>query len=246
MGLRSVALNFRGCSGYPNLKARSYHSGETGDVHFLYEVLRRRHPGLPMAAIGFSLGANVLVKWLGEQGNRLSLTAAVGISVPFQLDLLADRLDQGFSRIYRNVLLKELKQDLSYKLGFLEANGYSSEAEKLRRLGDLSAVSSFWEFDDRVVASLFAFKDVHDYYRQSSCRQFLRNIAIPTLLIHSIDDPFMTPEVIPAREELSSAVSLDVTHAGGHVGFVSGAIPGRSDYWLDQRVTRFLRKRFNT
>lgn len=241
-GMRSVVLNFRGCSGESNLLARSYHSGETEDIHFLYQTLRRREPDTPMAAIGFSLGGNVLLKWLGEQGTELSLFAAVAVSVPLVLGFCANKLDRGFSRIYRNRLLRELKGYMASKQCYLERAGRSGEAEKIRQLGDLSGIRSFWQYDDRVVARLHGFADVHDYYRRSSSRQFLKRIAVPTLLIQADDDPFMTPQVLPAQRELSTHVQLEVTRGGGHVGFVTGNVPWRPRYWLEHRIPEFLQQ----
>lgn len=238
--LRTVALNFRGCSGESNRLARCYHSGETEDIHFLYQTLRQREPETPIAAIGFSLGGNVLLKWLGEQGTRLDLFAAVAVSVPLVLGICADKLDRGFSRIYRKSLLDELKDYVRLKLQHLESLGIETEAEKVRQLGDLSAIDSFWQYDDLVVAKLHGYRDVHDYYRRASSRQFLKTIGVPTLVIQAIDDPFMTVEVLPSAHELSPSVHLEIAQGGGHVGFVAGAYPFRPRYWLEQRIPEFL------
>ena len=242
LGFRSAVLNFRGCSGESNLLARCYHSGETQDIHFLYRTLRQREPNTPFAAIGFSLGGNVLLKWLGEQGSHVSLFAAVAVSVPLVLSVCATKLDNGFSRIYRMNLLRELKHYMRMKQRYLELDGNRQEAEKIRQLGDLSAIESFWQYDDRVIAKLHGFKDVHDYYRRSSSRQFLKKITVPTLLIQADDDPFLTPEVLPAVDELSCNVQLEVTRGGGHVGFVSGCMPFKPQYWLEQRIPEFLQR----
>ncbi len=239
-GFRSVALNFRGCSGEYNHSARCYHSGETEDIHFLYQTLRQREPDTPFAAIGFSLGGNVLLKWLGEQGNMLKLFAAVAVSVPLVLSTCATKLDNGFSKIYRKNLLSELKHYVQAKQGHLVKLGKRQEAAKIDALGDLSRIKSFWEYDDRVVARLHGFKDVQDYYQRSSSRQFLKSIAIPTLLIQAADDPFMTEDVLPDLDELSSSIHLEITQGGGHVGFIAGAIPFKPLYWLEQRIPEFL------
>ena len=198
-GLRSAAINFRGCSGRSNNRARSYHSGETQDIHFLYQTLRQREPLTPLAVAGFSLGGNVLLKWLGEQGQNVSLFAAVAVSVPLVLGICATKLDSGFATNYRRALLKELKTYMHKKLKHLETIGHTEDASKVKELGDLSAINSFWEYDDRVVAKLHGFADVHDYYGRSSSRQFLKSIAVPTLLIQAIDDPFMNSEVLPVE-----------------------------------------------
>jgi predicted alpha/beta-fold hydrolase len=239
-GFRSATLNFRGCSGSSNNKARSYHSGETEDIHFLYQTLRLREPDTPLGVVGFSLGGKVLLKWLGEQGDQLELFAAVAVSVPLLLGVCATKLDKGFAKLYRVNLLKELKVYMHAKLLHLDSIGQAEEAMKVRELGDLSAINSFWQYDDRVVAKLHGFNDVHDYYLRSSSRQYLKSIKVPTLVVQAIDDPFMTQEVLPGLDEISTRVQLEFTRHGGHVGFISGSIPFRPQYWLDRRIPEFL------
>ncbi|CAA9891675.1 YheT [Candidatus Methylobacter favarea] len=244
-GFRSITLNFRGCSGESNHLAKCYHSGDTEDIHFLYQTLREREPDTPIAAVGFSLGGNVLLKWLGEQGSKLALFAAIAVSVPLVLNTCASKLDAGFSRLYRDNLLRELKRYIQLKLHHLEKLDNVHEAEKIRQLGDLSKINSFWQYDDRVVAKLHGFKNVHDYYQRSSSRQFLKSIAVPTLVIQARDDPFMTQDVLPDPDELSACVDLEITSGGGHVGFVAGQIPFKPHYWLEQRIPEFLKQQVN-
>lgn len=244
-GFRSAVLNFRGCSGEYNHTSRCYHSGETKDIDFLYRTLSAREPLTPMAAVGFSLGGNVLLKWLGEQGKNISLFAATAVSVPLVLSECANKLDSGFSRIYRASLLRELKQYVQLKQKYLTILGKTNEAEELRQLGDLEKITSFWQYDNRVIAKLYDFSDVYDYYEQSSSRQYLKTIAVPTLLIQAEDDPFMTPRVIPGQNELSASVSIEITKAGGHVGFISGATPFKANFWLEQRIPNYLRQHLN-
>jgi predicted alpha/beta-fold hydrolase len=241
-GFRSATLNFRGCSGEYNRLARCYHSGETEDIHFLYQTLRQREPHTPMAVLGFSLGGNVLLKWLGEQGNQLNLFAAVAVSVPLLLNVCATTLDHGFAKFYRANLLRELKHYIFAKQQHLEKLGATAEANKIKQLGDLSTIHSFWQYDDRVVAPLHGFRNVHDYYQRSSSRQFLKSITVPTLLIQALDDPFMTTEVLPDADELSPTVQLEITQGGGHVGFVAGNNPFKPIYWLEQRILALLKQ----
>lgn len=241
-GFRSAALNFRGCSGEYNRLARCYHSGETEDIHFLYQTLRQREPTTSMAVVGFSLGGNVLLKWLGEQGNKLSLFAAVAVSVPLLLNICATKLDHGFSRLYCANLLRELKHYVLAKQQHLEKLGAIEETNKIKQLGNLSTIHSFWQYDDRVVAPLHGFANVHDYYQRASSRQFLNAITVPTLIIQARDDPFMTADVLPHASELSPTVHLEVTQSGGHVGFVAGNNPLRPVYWLEQRILAFLNR----
>ncbi|MFK5892465.1 MAG: hydrolase [Pseudomonadota bacterium] len=241
-GLRSVTLNFRGCSGEPNRLAKGYHSGETGDLNFVYQTILQRQPDTAMAIIGFSLGGNVLLKWLGEQANNISLKAAIAVSVPLVLSECATKLDNGFSKFYRYNLIKDLVKYIKTKQVYLEKIGAGKEADKIKQLGDLSTIKSFWQYDDQVVARLYGFKDVHDYYKQSSSRQYLYKIKIPTLIIQSNDDPFMTKKILPKAEELSSSITLEVTSKGGHVGFISGSNPFKPEYWLEKRILYYLKK----
>lgn len=240
MGWRSVALNFRGCSGHPNNTAKCYHSGETSDVDFVYRWISARYPERPVAVVGFSLGGNVLLKWLGEQGAASDVLAAVAVSAPLQLNLCADRLDRGLSRFYRNALLTELKTFIDWKRAHLSQSGRWNEAGRLAALGDLSGIRSFWEYDDRVVARLYGFKDAADYYQSASARAYLKTIQRPTLILHACNDPFMTPSVLPDASELSLNVRLEVSREGGHVGFVGGSWPGRPRYWLEERIPAYL------
>jgi len=245
-GFRTAALNFRGCSGELNHRARCYHSGETEDLDLLYTTLREREPNMPIGVVGFSLGGNVLLKWLGESAKSLFLFAAVAVSVPLQLSICATTLDKGFAKLYRYRLISELKQFISDKKVYLEVLGLIDEAYKITNLGDISQIKSFWQYDDQVVAKLHSFKDAQDYYHQSSSQQFLKLITVSTLIIHAIDDPFMTPEVLPNKEQLSDFVSLEVAKGGGHVGFISGKTPFKPVYWLDQRIPEFLKSKLLT
>ncbi len=238
-GLASVVLNFRGSTGEPNRLARGYHSGDTGDLDALVRHLQADRPGRPLLAVGFSLGGNVLLKWLGERGQGAELVAACAVSVPLRLDLCATRLDQGFSRRYRDHLLALLKRQIESKRAHFAAVGNLRERARLDALTGWREARSFWEFDDRVVAPLHGFAGVDDYYARASSRQFLGAIRVPTLVIQAEDDPFMTPEVLPGPEELSASVRLQVTRRGGHVGFVEGSLL-RPGYWLERRLPEFL------
>lgn len=230
-GLGGAVMHFRGCSGEPNRLARSYHSGDTGDFAYVVDLLRTRAPDRPIAAVGYSLGGNVLLKYLGERASAAPLTAAVAVSVPYLLNRCADRIDQGFSRIYQWELMRRLRHSVVRKLGRL---AMPIDAARLRRL------RRFWDFDEHVTAPLNGFADAEDYYRRSSSRQFLKSIAVPTLLIHAFDDPFMTPDTPPRPEDLSPAIRPAFSPHGGHVGFVAGPWPWRADYWLETTIPRFL------
>lgn len=228
---RGLFMHFRGCSGEHNRLPRSYHSGETSDLETLMKTLQQREPHTPLAAVGFSLGGNVLLKWLGETGNNNPLSAAVAVSVPFLLHKSAERIQYGFSRVYQYHFLKCLARRLSKKFE-LQQPPFD--------LPELSEIKTIWDFDDKVTAPLHGFSGVEDYYTRASSRQYLNTIQVPTLLLQAKDDPFMSPDVIPERHELSPYVKLEVTESGGHVGFISGQVPWRPEYWLEERVPAYL------
>lgn len=233
LGWRGVFMHFRGCSGEPNRLPRNYHSGETNDLQYVIDELRNREPGITLGAIGFSLGGNVLLKWLGETGNKNPLEAAIAISVPFELKKAATRIQQGFSKFYQWYFIRCLRERLAKKL---DAVSVPLDASIIYK------VSSMLEFDDKFTAPLHGFRDAEDYYKKASSRQFLRHITVPTLILHAKDDPFMSEDSIPEPHELSSAVDLHISENGGHVGFVTGKYPWRPVYWLEEQVSEFLRE----
>ncbi len=239
----SVAINFRGCSGRPNRLPRAYHSGETGDIHFVLHTLRQRFPDRPIIAMGYSLGGNALCKWLGEQGDQSLVNAAVVVSAPYQLARCSTRLDQGFSKVYRKRLIGELTEGIEQKKSMFIHTGQHQHWQTLENLGRLSDLKSFWEFDEKVVAPLHGFASAADYYERSSARQFVPNIKTRTLLVHACDDPFMPEDVAPTPDECPEKVTLVLTPSGGHVGFVTGSwIPWKIEFWLEQYIPGWLTK----
>jgi predicted alpha/beta-fold hydrolase len=224
-------MHFRGCSGEPNRLARGYHSGETEDLAFVAETLQRREPKTLLAAVGYSLGGNVLLKWLGEIGGRAALAAAVAVSVPFDLKHCALRLESGFSRLYQWKLLHSLRHNTARKFSYIPCPV---------SLDGLDRTKTFHAFDALVTAPLHSFASADDYYTRSSSRQYLHNIGVPTLILQALDDPFMTPEVIPEPDDLSPTVTLELSEHGGHVGFVEGNWPWRPKYWLEKRIPGYL------
>ncbi|MEO8402014.1 MAG: hydrolase [Gammaproteobacteria bacterium] len=230
-GWRGVLMHFRGCSGEDNRHPRTYHSGDTADLNAVITALQAREPGVPFAAVGFSMGGNVLLKWLGELGSKNPLKAAVAVSVPFELHKTSLRIQAGFSRVYQFYFMLGLRKKMRDKF---KAKPAPFEVAALAKMQTIE------EFDDKVTAPLHGFASADDYYTKASCRQFLHKIAVPTLLIQAKDDPFMTDDLLPDQDELSPEVILELTEKGGHVGFVSGAFPWRAEYWLEQRVPEFL------
>lgn len=229
-GVRGVLLHFRGAA-KPNRLARSYHSGETGDLGLLLERLRERYPRAPLGAVGYSLGGNVLLKYLGEQGADSPLSCAVAVSVPYDLASCAYAMQRGMSRLYQAHLINGMR-------GIVEAKARDGLIGQ--PLPDLRRLRDFPSFDNAVTAPLNGFDDAHDYYKRASSRSFLGKIRTPTLVLHARDDPFMAPDVVPGADELSDAIRFELSENGGHVGFVSAGRFGAPVYWLEQRIPRYL------
>jgi predicted alpha/beta-fold hydrolase len=234
-GWRGVLLHYRG-RGEPNRLPHSYHCGQTRDLNYLVHVLRRREPDTPIGTVGYSVGANICMKWLGESGQRgveLPIAAAVGVSVPFHLGVVAKNISRGFSRVYQWRLLHSLRHDLRRKM---EAGdmGLELTARETRRL------NTFFKFDERVTAPLSGFDGAEDYYEKTRSDTLLGHVCVPTLIVNARNDPLVPAHLIPNRQHVSDLVTLEVTDNGGHVGFVSGRWPWAPSFWLDTRVPEFL------
>nr|WP_298108492.1 hydrolase [uncultured Pseudomonas sp.] len=238
-GWASAALNWRGCSGEPNLLPRGYHSGASEDLAETVRHLRAQRPMAPLYAVGYSLGGNVLLKYLGESGADSQLQGAVAVSVPFRLDQCADRIGLGFSRIYQAHFMREMIAYVKDKQRLFSHQGQADRLSILEKLGPLDGMRTFWEFDGRITAPLHGYADAQDYYKRASSRYFLGRIETPTLIIQAADDPFVFSHSVPDASELSASTELELHAHGGHVGFVAGS-PRRPVYYLERRIPQWL------
>lgn len=234
-GWRACVLHFRDCGDYRNRLPRRYHAGETNDLrYFINKVHDYRNlagNGGPMLAVGYSLGGNVLLKYLGESGNQTPLAAATAVCAPLDLHECAEALNIGFSRVYQRHLLKNMKNAVTRKF-----DPHTAAFNWDRAM----SAATFAEFDDAVTAPLHGFHGKQDYYDRCSSKRYLEGIERPTLIINALDDPFMTADVIPAAEQLSDSVTLELAENGGHVGFISGGTPWRPEFYLPGRIIEFL------
>jgi predicted alpha/beta-fold hydrolase len=231
-GVAAVGLNFRSCSGEPNRLARFYHSGDTADLRFVLGLLRRRRPERPLGAIGVSIGGNVLLKYLGEEEAESCVTVAAAVSVPFDLSAGADHLTRPLATLYAARLLRSLRAKVVAKRPLLPPTVDLPAA---------IAARTFRAFDDAVTAPLHGFAGVDDYYGRCSSDRFLHRIRVPTLLVHSRDDPFLPEQRIPWNAAAENPYLTGVwTERGGHVGFVSGRRPWRPRFWAEQRAAAFV------
>ncbi|HYD51026.1 MAG TPA: hydrolase [Gemmatimonadaceae bacterium] len=229
-------LLFRGCNGEPNRARRFYHSGETQDLAFALERIAEDAPGSPIVLAGVSLGGNVLLKYLGEQGSRLPrvIRAAAAVSVPYDLARGCRHLSRGFGRVYERHFLASLRAKALAKLARYP-DLFDREA--------LVRAQTLWDFDDVVTAPVHGFRNAAEYYARSSSIHFLDGIRLPTLLFSAEDDPFLPREVLHEVREIAHdnpMLTVDFVERGGHVGFVSGRWPWRPHWYGEWRVLEFL------
>ena len=215
-GWHGVVAHFRSCGGITS--KRLYHSGDTREIEYMLQVLRERYAQI--YAVGVSLGGNALAKYLGEQGKAAIPRAAAVVSAPIDLNAAAEALAQGVSqRIYIPYFMRTLMQKVPPKQGF--------------------ACKTLYEFDNAYTAPIHGFRDALDYYTQSQCKPFLRNIVRPTLVINAKNDPFLPAQFLPNIDEVSDNVLLLQPENGGHVGFVSGSGRGHLR-WLPENILAFF------
>jgi uncharacterized protein len=235
-GWPADVMMFRGCNGELNRARRLYHSGETSDLAFVIHRLIATEPHRPLVLAGFSLGGNVLLKWLGETGSAVpaQVRAAVAISVPFDLEAGCRFIERGFAKVYNRHFLRTLKRKAFAKLAQFPD---LFDVQALRRSRTL------YEFDDAVTAVMHGFESAHDYYSRSSSIRFLGGIRVPTLLVSAIDDPFLPPSVlddVALVAQNTPSITTEFNESGGHVGFVSGRSPLHPHYYAEERAIEFL------
>jgi len=229
-GYTILAWNFRSCSGELNRKPRFYHSGATEDLHFIIsEAIKRDQPD-EIYLIGFSLGGNLTLKYLGENVFQRStlIKSAIAISVPIDLASSSSKMKRIENRMYEIRFLKSLKWKVK-------------EKEKLMPghfdLGPLNRITHLWEFDDYYTGPIHGFRDASDYYQQCSAINFLSQIKIPTLLINASNDPFLSDQCFPDYEEIDNTkIETIYPVEGGHCGFYMG----HGNYWTEKLAIEFL------
>ena len=238
-GWSADLLIWRSCGSQPNRARRFYHSGETEDLALAVRRITAERHGAPIAVAGVSLGGNVLLKYLGELGDeaRGMVAAAAAVSTPFDLGRGSDHINRGFSRIYQRYFLDTLKTKAMEK---------QSRYHDLPDRSRIAAISSLREFDDVITAPVHGFNDAIDYYTRSSSIRYLHGIAVDTLLLNAVDDPFLPSDVlgqVARTAERNPHLTLDFPPKGGHAGFVGGGNPFRPMYYLERRVADFIAER---
>jgi predicted alpha/beta-fold hydrolase len=226
-----LCLNFRCCSSEPNLLPRFYHSGVTDDLHqVLCHGLKNNYAHA--ALIGFSMGGNQSLKYLGENPDLVPgpLKGCVVFSVPCRLADAVAVMDKPCNRLYMHYFMKGLRQKIREK------------AQRFPELIDtdgLDEMISFLPFDDKYTAPLHGFKDAADYYERCSSARFLHAIRIPTLIVQAVDDPFLSASCYPIQAaQENDNLFLEMPDFGGHVGFIGSWL--ERPYWSEKRALAFL------
>lgn len=229
-GYDALAWNYRGCSGEINRKVRFYHSGATDDLDFIV-----RHAAsfgyTEINLVGFSLGGNLTLKYLGEKSDTLHSTIhkSVAFSVPLNLKTSCDKISMRSNWIYSQRFLKSLKKKVAEKASVF------SEIDP----APLARITSLLEFDDVYTAPLHGFKNALDYYEQSSSLRFLHRIKRPTLIVNAKNDPFLSPECYPTESQFPH-LTFEYPTRGGHVGFALFSENGL--YWSELRALHFIQQ----
>jgi predicted alpha/beta-fold hydrolase len=224
-----------------NRALRFYHSGETADLDFVVRTLIAREPDRPIGLVGCSLGGNVLLKWLGEQGSGVpaQVRAAATISVPYDLARGSRHIGRGFARVYQAHFLRSLRRKAHAKR--------LRHPDRMLSAETIDGPRSLYDFDDIVTAPLHGFRDAADYYGQSSAIRWIDRVRTPTLLLSAIDDPFLPREVLDDVRTIArdnSSLHLEFVPRGGHAGFIAGTLPWRPFYYAEWRTTEFIAEQF--
>lgn len=228
-----LAWNYRGCSGELNHTPYFYHSGATADLDVvLRHAYKRGYQKIFL--IGFSLGGNLTLKYMGERGGRLSkkIVGGAALSAPVHLESCARQLARRSNTVYMQSFLKSLRTKVYAKEELFPGSFDTRGLDKIK---------TFAEYDGQIIAPLYGFRDALDYWEQSSALYVLRNIRRPTLLINAWDDPFLAPDCYPvglARHH--EFFHLEKTDRGGHIGFIPSG--SRQTHWSERRVLRFFQE----
>ena len=230
-GIRSVGLNFRSCSGEMNRTAYLYHAGATADVALSMDWLNEQFPSVDKGMIGFSLGANVMLKYLGENGAGLDsrVKTAVAVSPPFDMVAGSQVFSHGTGKLYARLFLRSLKE---------KTRAHAHLIDDKIDIARVLQAQTVEEFDDALTAPLHGFAGVMDYYEKSRAGNFLPGIHVLTLLLRSLDDPFFDDDIGWVTKANNPNLITGFTQHGGHVGFMEGL--GNQHFWAERQAARFF------
>ena len=230
-----VAMNHRGCSGEPNRLLQSYHSGHTDDLNSVIQYLKKEYNYKNIVIVGYSLGGNMTLKYLGEQEGLMDNTVKCGIAISVPCDLTSSsvELQKPENKMYMNKFMQTLKPKTLQKMKQFPNSFLTKEA--------IMAAKNFYDFDNLYTAPAHGFKNAEDYWEKCSCKPYLSKIKTPGLLINALDDTFLSDKCYPTEiAEKNTSFFLETPKFGGHVGFNSKII-GKNGFWLESRIFNFLK-----
>lgn len=234
VGFDTVCFNLRGCSGEDNLLLPTYHSGKTEDVDHVVRYLLHNYTYKKLIIVGYSLGGNLTLKYMGEYANSMPAKVKMGIAVSVPVDLASSSREMSTlkNKLYMEEFLKTLRLKVLEK-----AHKFP---EYIIDKNALFKAKDFKDFDTIYTAPVFGFKSPEDYWEKASSKPYLSKIEKPTLLLTSLDDPFLSKECYPYEEaDKSEYFFLEASRYGGHVGYIS-SFKQRDNRWLEQRIVRFI------
>lgn len=227
-GVRAFRMDLRGCGAGAGLARWPYHSGRSEDARGVLADLAARLPDSPVTLVGFSLGANITLKLLGELGEARSgnLDSAMAVCPPVDLAACSRQIAQGTNRFYDRHFVRLLLGQLRQRTRVVPDAVNVTFARRPR---------SLWEFDNSFTAVVCGFGTAENYYRTASSAQFLQHIRWPTLIVASRDDPMIPCQTLE-RAQVPDAVHIHLTEQGGHLGFIGRAGLDADRRWMDWRV----------
>lgn len=230
-----VAVNLRGCSGEMNRVFSSYHSGKTEDLDAVIQYIKSNYSYESIILLGYSLGGNMTLKYLGEQSSNISknIRCAISISPPCDLASSSEVLSKANNYIYMQRFLRTLKSKTLLKL--------EKYPDSFLTKDTIRKAQNFYDYDTLYTAPANGFSSAEDYWSKSSSKSFLDKIKLPTLLISSYDDTFLSDACIPLEiAKKQPYLFLEATKKGGHVGYNSKII-GKNGAWLEKRIVSFIK-----
>ena len=235
-GLDTVCFNLRSCSGEDNLLLSTYHSGKTEDVDFVINHLLDNYTYKNIIIIGFSLGGNLTLKYLGEKSDKISpiIKGGIAVSVPIDIASAEKEMNKLKNKLYIEVFFKTMKTKVLEKAHkFTE---FQLDKEKLFK------ATKFKHLEYLYTVPVFGFESPEDYWEKASSKPYIFAIKKPTLLINAKDDTFLSKECYPFDEAQNSEYFfLETPNYGGHVGFMNSFKPSENN-WLEERIARFIKE----
>jgi len=229
----AVCMNYRGCSGQPNELLKGYHMGASDDLKTTIEYILETKAYEEIVIIGYSLGGNISLKYLGEEGKNVpqEIKASINFSVPMDLEKSSHRLSQWYNWHYLKYFMIPLNRKVNQKKKQFPGS--------LKDYKGFFMTGNFSYFDKYFTAPVNGFKTVLDYWNESSCKSHLPKINIPSLIIASKDDTFITDQCYPYMESKTNPMLyLEIAKYGGHCGFIRNCF--EKVFWMEERALQFI------